>query len=71
MFVRRHQAPAALWGQVRNLLPASALLSHIRLTWHVPMTHETEVLREHALEWIPAGLVAFLIFAGVAFYSFA
>jgi hypothetical protein len=53
------------------LLPASALLSHIRLTWHVPMTHETEVLREHALEWIPAGLVAFLIFAGVAFYSFA
>jgi hypothetical protein len=27
--------------------------------------------RQHALEWIAAGLVAFFMFAGVAFYSFS
>jgi hypothetical protein len=35
------------------------------------MTHGTRQRREHALEWIAAGLVAFFIFAGIAFYSFS
>ena len=30
---------------------------------------ENQVIREHALEWIVAGLVALFVFAGVAFYS--
>jgi hypothetical protein len=32
---------------------------------------EKQQRREHTLEWIAAGLVAFFIFAGVAFYSFS
>ena len=35
------------------------------------MTDGNQVLREHALEWIAAALVAFFIFAGIAFYSFS
>jgi hypothetical protein len=35
------------------------------------MTDGHEVLREHALEWIAAGLVALFIFAGVVFYGFS
>ena len=27
--------------------------------------------KSHALEWITAGLVAFFVFAGVAFYTFS
>ena len=34
-------------------------------------TDGNQVLREHALEWIAAGLIAFFIFAGIAFYSFS
>ena len=34
------------------------------------MIDEKQQRREHTLEWIAAGLVAFFIFAGVAFYSF-
>ena len=32
---------------------------------------EKQQPREHALEWIAAGLIAFFIFAGIAFYSFS
>ena len=35
------------------------------------MTVEQKVLRDHALEWIVAGLVAFFIFSGIALYSFS
>ena len=35
------------------------------------MTHGTRQRREHALEWIAAGLVALLIFSGILFYSFS
>jgi hypothetical protein len=35
------------------------------------MTDENQVLREHALEWIAAGLVAIFIFSGIVFYSFS
>ena len=35
------------------------------------MTDGNQVLREHALEWIAAGLVALLIFSGILFYSFS
>ena len=35
------------------------------------MTDGNQVLREHFLEWVAVGLVAFFIFAGVAFYSFS
>ena len=35
------------------------------------MTDGERQYHEHALEWIAAGLVAFFIFAGVAFYSFS
>jgi hypothetical protein len=35
------------------------------------MTDENQVLREHALEWIAAGLVALFIFSGIVFYSFS
>ena len=35
------------------------------------MSNENQVMREHALEWIVAGLVALFVFAGVAFYSFS
>ena len=35
------------------------------------MIDEKQQRREHTLEWIAAGLVAFFIFAGVAFYSFS
>jgi hypothetical protein len=34
-------------------------------------TVEKQVLRDHALEWIAAGLVAFCVFSAVAFYSFS
>jgi hypothetical protein len=33
------------------------------------MTDGNQVLREHALEWIAAGLVALFIFSGILFYS--
>ena len=35
------------------------------------MTDGKPQRREHALEWIAAALVAFFIFAGIAFYSFS
>jgi hypothetical protein len=35
------------------------------------MTDGNQVLREHALEWIAAGLVALFIFSGIVFYSFS
>ena len=35
------------------------------------MTDGKQQDHEHSLEWIAAGLVAFFIFAGVAFYSFS
>ena len=35
------------------------------------MTDGKQQDHEHILEWIAAGLVAFFIFAGVAFYSFS
>ena len=35
------------------------------------MTDGKQQDHEHTLEWIAAGLVAFFIFAGVAFYSFS
>jgi len=35
------------------------------------MTNGTRQRREHALEWIAAGLVAFFVCAGIAFYSFS
>ena len=34
-------------------------------------TDGNQVLREHPLEWIAAGLIAFFIFAGIAFYKFS
>ena len=33
------------------------------------MTDGNQVRREHALEWIAAGLVALLIFSGILFYK--
>ena len=35
------------------------------------MTDANQVLREHALEWIAAGLVALFVFSGILFYSFS
>jgi hypothetical protein len=35
------------------------------------MTNGNPQRREHALEWIAAGLVAFFVFAGIAFYTFS
>lgn len=35
------------------------------------MTDGNQVLREHALEWIAAGLVALFVFSGILFYSFS
>jgi hypothetical protein len=35
------------------------------------MSDKNQIMREHALEWIVAGLVALFVFAGVAFYSFS
>jgi hypothetical protein len=35
------------------------------------MPDRKALCREHALEWIAAGLVALFIFAGVVFYSFS
>jgi hypothetical protein len=35
------------------------------------LTDGNQVLRERALEWIAAGLVALFIFSGIVFYSFS